>query len=172
MHPIEVIIEKIRDKEPWKPTFHGNQWTGGLGKKGKPAPKAQHEVSIWTYGDGKRVPKWRAKMFDHIEAATPPTSAEVARHKKIKASGQPNRIGRGSPTDRLNRKTWMLKYFGDGKTAHCVHCERTLTLDTITPDRIHPEKSYAHDNIVPACLSCNSAREDTSIWDFLGIDPG
>ncbi len=68
---------------------------------------------------------------------------------------------RGNVINRRRRKLWMLKVFGNGKTAPCIHCGKTLNYETITSDRIIPGcrgGSYRRENIQPACKSCNDRR--------------
>ncbi len=65
---------------------------------------------------------------------------------------------RGNNTDRRNRKLWMLKTFGTGKTVPCTHCEKKLTYDTVEADRVDPGGPYRRENIVPSCSLCNKKR--------------
>lgn len=79
--------------------------------------------------------------------------------------GTSNSDARGNPTDRANRKRWLLTTFGDGTTAPCAlnvssDCQGTVTYDTITVDR-YPVPGceggrYVHGNIRPACAPCNT----------------
>lgn len=59
------------------------------------------------------------------------------------------------------RKLWLLQEFGDGHTAPCVFCGRSLTLETLTVDH-YPIPAcrggtWRKDNIRPACEPCNGA---------------
>lgn len=67
---------------------------------------------------------------------------------------------RGSAASRRSRKFWMLKTFGTGVQAPCVHCEEQLTFETVEADRIIPGGSYRRENVQPACRSCNLERSD------------
>jgi 5-methylcytosine-specific restriction endonuclease McrA len=73
---------------------------------------------------------------------------------------------RGSSQDRRRRKTWLMAMFGDGDTAPCTHCRRTLTFNTIEVDRIAPGGSYARSNIQPSCGPCNRNRGDSPITPY------
>lgn len=70
---------------------------------------------------------------------------------------------RGNTRDRLRRKQFLLRKFGDGKSAPCAFgCGAVLTLATVTVDR-HPVPGckggrYTRDNIRPACKPCNDAH--------------
>ena len=85
--------------------------------------------------------------------------------------GTTNTNDRGNSRDRLRRKLWLLREFGNGIVAACAFgCGVLVDLDTITVDRIVPKKyggTYKRDNIRPACGPCNSrdgsrlARENT-----------
>jgi 5-methylcytosine-specific restriction endonuclease McrA len=75
--------------------------------------------------------------------------------------------GMGNAYDRRARILWMLLHFGDGQTCHCAHCGATLDYTTVTADRITPGSeggTYRRDNLQPACLSCNSSRQDRTDW--------
>jgi hypothetical protein len=71
---------------------------------------------------------------------------------------------RGNAAARRARKHWMLRTWGDGHTCPCVHCSEALTYDTVEADRIVPGGSYRHDNVQPACRSCNLERSDNASW--------
>lgn len=74
--------------------------------------------------------------------------------------GSSNSNERGSSYDRRARKLWLLREFGDGAYTICSFgCGTILTFENITVDR-HPLPgvlggTYVHDNIRPACMSCN-----------------
>lgn len=65
---------------------------------------------------------------------------------------------RGSSADRYARKTYLLYAFGDGATAPCFDCGERLPRERLEADRIEPGGSYRHENIRPACRSCNARR--------------
>lgn len=74
--------------------------------------------------------------------------------------GTTNRNARGSASDRLARKRWLLETFGDGANAPCAFCGTHVTLGTISVDR-YPVPGcqggrYVRGNIRPACAGCNS----------------
>lgn len=71
---------------------------------------------------------------------------------------------RGNSRDRAARRAWMLRTFGDGTTAPCVHCGETLTDATVQADRIVPGGTYARRNVQPACGSCNRERGNDAAW--------
>jgi hypothetical protein len=79
--------------------------------------------------------------------------------------GTTNGNARGNSRDRKVRKLWLLRQFGDGSSAPCLaelhdsSCPGTVTLETITVDRIVPgcdRGTYRRDNIRPAFGACNS----------------
>lgn len=78
--------------------------------------------------------------------------------------GRPGGEKRGNNIDRANRKVWMLFQFGNGEYCRCVHCGTTLTFETVEADRIIPGGSYRHENVQPACRSCNLARSNDITW--------
>lgn len=73
--------------------------------------------------------------------------------------GTSNSNTRGSSATRARRRLWLVAAWGDGETAPCFFCGTSLTVHTVTTDRIVPgiqEGRYVRGNIRPACLSCNS----------------
>lgn len=104
--------------------------------------------------------KWRAANIEVVRAwnkqyyqADPTKSyAKAARRR----SGQ-----RGS----FSREEWSERKFEFGN--RCAYC---LQLTVLTLDHVSPlVAGGAHDegNIVPACLSCNSAKQDKTLLQFL-----
>lgn len=74
--------------------------------------------------------------------------------------GTTNRNDRGNTTDRLRRRIWLVKTFGDGETVKCHFCPAILTVDTVSADRIVPGCEggrYTRDNLRPACEPCQSS---------------
>lgn len=75
-----------------------------------------------------------------------------------------NKNETGSSYSRRIRKLWLLDNFGNGIKAPCMlrcspACEGTVSLATITVDRIIPGcrgGRYIRSNIRPACLPCNT----------------
>jgi len=68
---------------------------------------------------------------------------------------------RGNSYDRRRRKQWLLDTFGDGKTCACHWCNKRLTFETLTQDRVVPGEQggrYVKSNLVPACFECNRGR--------------
>lgn len=86
------------------------------------------------------------------------------------ARGTTNRNQRGSAESRRRRKVFLLQRDGDGTVAPCAlrfdeHCTITVTIETMTVDRIKPGAlggTYKRDNIRVACMSCNS-RDGTAL---------
>lgn len=77
----------------------------------------------------------------------------------MSARGTTNTNARGSTIDRRARKQWLLDVFGDGTHAACRFCWATLTVDTLTVDRVIPGAlggRYVRGNIRPSCQRCNS----------------
>jgi len=73
---------------------------------------------------------------------------------------------RGSAQDRRRRKHWMLAWYGDGTSVHCVHCGKLLSFATMEQDRIVPGGPYNRRNIQPSCEPCNKRRGDCPITPF------
>ena len=71
---------------------------------------------------------------------------------------------RGNSRDRKARKLWLLSHFGDGTTAPCIHCGRSLTYHEVEADRIVPGGSYRRDNVQPSCGPCNRKRGTKADW--------
>lgn len=71
---------------------------------------------------------------------------------------------RGNNRDRAARKVWMLKTFGNGETAPCVHCGCELNYETVQADRILPGGTYRRDNVQPSCAADNRARSNKTDW--------
>lgn len=61
---------------------------------------------------------------------------------------------RGNTTDRLRRRQWLLKTFGNGRTLRCFHCKRRVRRFEVDRYPIAGGR-YTQDNIVPSCLRCN-----------------
>ncbi len=103
--------------------------------------------------------------------------------RKIRYNVRAGGEKRGNNKDRAARKRWMLKFFGTGATAPCAHCEKKLTYETITADRIVPGNeggTYRRENIVPSCLRCNQKRfagerqgskEEAAMRAAFGLNP-
>lgn len=81
-------------------------------------------------------------------------------------AGKPDR--RGNSTDRRNRKHWMLSqaagFGGNGLQVPCVHCDETLTYETVEADRVEPGGSYRRSNVQPSCRPCNIERSNDPDW--------
>lgn len=68
---------------------------------------------------------------------------------------------RGNSKDRLASRIKLVREFGDGVTCSCVYCGAELTVEQVERDRIYPGQAggrYRHDNLVPACSTCNKQR--------------
>ena len=91
--------------------------------------------------------------------------------------GEPDR--RGSAEDRRRRRSRMLSEYGNGVVCPCWWCGTLLgvrrgylttpagrlAIHRLEQDRLIPGGSYAYDNVVPACRSCNHARAvDQQQW--------
>jgi len=109
---------------------------------------------------------------------TDDTSPEQGKAKR----GTTNRNERGSVTDRLRRREWLVSTYradqdvfvielfhgpltvavlrGAGEAAcRCYRCGQLLTVDTVTVDRIKPGclgGTYKRENIRPSCQPCAS----------------
>jgi hypothetical protein len=84
--------------------------------------------------------------------------------------GTTNSNARGSSSDRLARRRWLVEKFranedcGGGHApiqpaCRCYRCGQLLTVQTVTVDRIIPGcqgGTYRRNNIRPACGHCNS----------------
>jgi len=66
-------------------------------------------------------------------------------------------------------KRWAI-YFRDN--CECVYCGRSLndgailTLDHIVPCEALPKPDNRHTNLVTACLSCNSSKNDKTLEEY------
>lgn len=70
---------------------------------------------------------------------------------------------------RRARKYYLLVKHGNGETCSCFFCGQELSFATLTLDRKKPGKrggTYAKENLLPTCLTCNCARGDLSIRAF------
>ncbi len=69
---------------------------------------------------------------------------------------------RGSASDRRARKRWILETFGDGGVCPCTWCGALVSFESMHVDRFpvcgRDGGRYVHENIVPACPSCNLTR--------------
>ncbi len=73
---------------------------------------------------------------------------------------------RGNSRDRRARKVWLLATFdkdlGPDKCRCWLDlspaCSQTLTIGTVTADRINPGGSYRRGNIQPACAACQNTQ--------------
>jgi hypothetical protein len=115
------------------------------------------------------VPSYQVKALAKIAAAPAPKRADIARyHRSVANNGRAGGELRGNSHDRHSREQKLLNEFGNGKTAKCVYCGKTLTASTITQDKIYPENGYRYANIVPACTKDNESRSNSPIHDFIG----
>ncbi len=119
----------------------------------------------------------QAQAFGKITNAPRPTDEEAAKTRAtIAKSNRPGGSIGGNNKDRLNRKVRLLKEFGDGNTAQCVHCGIGVGLHSMTQDRIVPGSQggrYVHANLLPSCMSCNRDRElaGTDLADYMTNRP-
>lgn len=90
--------------------------------------------------------------------------------------GTTNTNSRGSSSDRRARKQWLCDEYGDGKSAPCFSCDKTLPLGPrLEADRIIPGilgGTYRRSNIRPACGECNIVWGNL-VKDLIakGVDP-
>lgn len=82
--------------------------------------------------------------------------------KRYRAHGDGTADRRGNPTDRRNRKIFLLSaragFGGDGASVPCFYCGTPLTFETVQADRVIADGSYRRDNIRPADQVCNNLR--------------
>jgi 5-methylcytosine-specific restriction endonuclease McrA len=76
---------------------------------------------------------------------------------------------RGNPTDRRNRKLWLLSekapWGGNGEVVPCAlgtqaDCDMLVSYETMEVDRIVPGAEggrYIRSNVRPTCVKCNKA---------------
>jgi hypothetical protein len=123
---------------------------------------------------------FRAQVLAKIEAAPVPSAEailagreRIAANREARRNGAPRRTGydqRGSFYSRARRTAKLLLQFGDGVTCPCAYCLTPLTAATLTQDKIYTVwegGGYTFDNVLPACLSCNSRRRDRLILEFI-----
>lgn len=63
----------------------------------------------------------------------------------------------------------MLRKWGNGEKCPCVHCQTSLTFETVEADRIEPGGSYRRSNVQPSCRKCNLSRGKKLDW--IGPNP-
>lgn len=111
-----------------------------------------------SYVSRSKLKSIQAQAKDKALRAPVPTGGPVGHQE-----------GKGNSYDRA-RRTWnLLKEFGDGQHAPCVYCGLDLDQSTCTQDRIWPGimgGKYVLANLLPACLGCNTSRQDR-VLDFL-----
>lgn len=81
------------------------------------------------------------------------------------AAAERERNVRGSAADRRARRAWILRTFGNGVVAPCVHCAGLVDDSTLEVDRIVPGGSYRRENIQPSCKPCNLSRSNRADWN-------
>ncbi len=70
---------------------------------------------------------------------------------------------RGSAKDRAARKNKLLRIYGDGELAPCIHCDALVDYVTMEVDKIVPQSMggrYVWNNIHVSCFHCNRTRSD------------
>lgn len=120
----------------------------------------EHRVSDEEHLAAQKQAQQKAKD------ATKPTQEEVDyNHEQMDTLGADkfeSKI-RGNSKDRAASRKRLLEEFGDGTHCPCVYCGLKLDKDSVTRDKIYTAREggrYRHDNLVPACLSCNKSRGD------------
>lgn len=99
-----------------------------------------------------------------------PLNAPKPRRNKGDRHGQKKRARArrfGAPRIELSGPQWrrILVLFGN----RCAYCREVAVLTNVTQDHIIPlSRGGAHDraNVVPACLSCNSSKQDLTAGEF------
>jgi 5-methylcytosine-specific restriction endonuclease McrA len=81
------------------------------------------------------------------------------------AAAERERNARGSAADRRARRAWILRTFGNGIVAPCVHCGDLVSDASLEVDRIVPGGSYRRGNVQPACKPCNLSRSNKTDWN-------
>lgn len=71
---------------------------------------------------------------------------------------------RGNSSNRRARKLWLLKTFGIGTHAPCVHCGEQQTYETMQVDRIIEGGTYRRENVQVSCPTCNHHRSSKIGW--------
>jgi len=75
---------------------------------------------------------------------------------------------RGNSHDRKARKLKLLRVYGNGQTAPCIHCTIPVDYSTMEVDKIIPGSQggrYVWANIHISCLPCNRTRSDNTTID-------
>jgi hypothetical protein len=113
----------------------------------------------------------RAIQKQGLAEETRLSPGEVALREIARTQQSGRRAGNfhGNATDRRRSREALATEFGDGTYAPCVHCGTKLHVDDITRDKIIPGAeggAYKHENLIPACYSCNSARGDRPLRKF------
>jgi 5-methylcytosine-specific restriction endonuclease McrA len=72
---------------------------------------------------------------------------------------------RGNSKDRRARRNKLLRVYGDGQFAPCIHDGVLVDYDSMEVDKIIPGSiggRYVWDNIHVSCQPCNRARSDNT----------
>ena len=72
---------------------------------------------------------------------------------------------RGNSHDRKARKLKLLRVYGNGQTAPCIHCTIPVDYSTMEVDKIIPGSQggrYVWANIHVSCFGCNRSRSDNT----------
>lgn len=93
---------------------------------------------------------------------------------KTAERGTTNTNDRGSSYDRRARKLYLVREYGDGKSAPCYSCSQKVSGVRLEADRIIPGilgGTYQRTNIRPCCPTCN-IRSGNAVKDLLrdGVD--
>ena len=75
---------------------------------------------------------------------------------------------RGNSKDRRARRIKLLRVYGNGTQANCIHCGATVEYDTLEVDKIIPGSMggrYVWANIHVSCKPCNRTRSDNTTQD-------
>jgi hypothetical protein len=64
---------------------------------------------------------------------------------------------RGNTRDRIRRREYLMKLYGNGRTIVCYHCKRRVRCFEVDRYPIPGIKGgrYTRSNIVPSCRRCN-----------------
>jgi 5-methylcytosine-specific restriction endonuclease McrA len=72
---------------------------------------------------------------------------------------------RGNSRDRRARRIKLLRVYGNGTSAPCVHCGTLVDYDSLEVDKIIPGPMggrYVWDNVHVSCMPCNRTRSDNT----------
>ncbi len=98
-----------------------------------------------------------------------PEEIEVCRKRRAETSQKPSIAATEAEADFYNVRENRVKIY-ERDNYKCRHCGKQLTRFTATLDHVHPVTEggdNSADNLVTACLTCNSRKNSRPLGDFM-----